>query len=280
MQTFKRLWVRDWLKHVSIFSGRVISQMCATDNCKCEKKILKMHDSGENHYTQKELLFDIPFKLLVVGRSQLAGKTNWLGNILLRKEFYLDNFNGEDIFLISPSTSVDKKLSTIIDVKEIPATNVLSAYDEEMLEAVYQLMEDDYLEAVENKRRPPNKLIIFDDLSFGGTLKSKQNGIMSRLFCNGRHINCSTIVTAQKYSDILTTCRENTSAAILFSSTDKQLDLIADDHNYLDSKKEFRQMFRTATKEKHSFLVVNYSNENADRYLDSHFQPIPIKDKV
>ena len=239
-----------------------------------KKIILKMRDSGESHYTSKPLLFNIPFKLIVVGRSQLAGKTNWLGNILLRKEFYLDDFKGEDIFLISPSTSVDKKLSTIIDVKEIPMTNILSAYDEEILETVYQLMEQDYIEAVENKKRVPNKLVIFDDMSFGGGLKSKQNGVMSKLFCNGRHINVSTIVTAQKYTDILSTCRENTTGAVLFSSTDKQLDLISEDHNYLETKKAFRKMFREATTEKHSFLVVNYSNEPQERYLDSTFQPI------
>lgn len=248
--------------------------MCSKSPCKCTKKILKMRDSGESHYTKKELLFDIPFKLLVIGRSQLAGKTNFLGNILLRKEFYLNDFEGENIFLVSPSTAVDKKLATIIEVKEIPATNILSSYDEDMLAAMYQLMEEEYLEAVDQKRKPPNKLVIFDDMSFGGGLKARQNGIMSKLFCNGRHINVSTIVTAQKYSDILTTCRENTSAAVLFNSTDKQLDLISDDHNYLGSKKEFRQMFRNATKAKHSFLVVNYSNEPAERYLDSEFQPI------
>lgn len=241
---------------------------------KCNYKILKMRDKGEKHYTHKPMLFDIPFKIIVVGRSQLAGKTNLLGNLLLRKEYYLDDFKGEDIYLVSPSTAVDAKLAAIIEEKEIPSMNVLPDYDEEVLQMVYEMIEEEYQEAVDEKRAPPNKLVIFDDMSFGGKLKSKVHGVMAKLFCNGRHINCSTIVTAQKYSDILTTCRENTTGAVLFSSTEKQLDLMADDHNYKDSKAEFKKMFREATKAKHSFLVVNYSNDPEHRYLDSEFRPI------
>ena len=105
-------------------------------------KILKMKDSGEKHYTAKPLLMDLPFKIIVVGRSQLAGKTNLLGNLLLRKEFYLNDFDGEDIYLVSPSTTVDKKLMAIIETKEVPATNIITSYDEEILEALYLMIEE------------------------------------------------------------------------------------------------------------------------------------------
>ena len=113
-------------------------------------------------------------------------------------------------------------------------------------------------------------------MSFGGALKARNYGAITRLFCNGRHLNISTIVTAQKHSDIHTTCRENTTGAILFASTGKQLDLITDDHNYLESKKEFKRMFKEATKEKHSFLVVNYSNPPEERCLNSEFEVISL----
>lgn len=241
---------------------------------KVSRKILKMKDRGEKHYTSKDRIFDLPFKLIIIGRSQLAGKTNLLGNLLLRKEYYLNDFKGENMFIVSPSTSVDHKLKAIIDAKEIPALNVIPDYDEEVLNAVYKLMQEKYLEATDLKRKPPNFCVIFDDMSFGGALKARNYGAITRLFCNGRHLNISTIVTAQKYSDIHTTCRENTTGAILFASTDKQLDLITDDHNYLESKKDFKRMFKEATKEKHSFLVVNYSNPPEERYLDSEFEAL------
>ena len=38
-------------------------------------KILKVIDKNEKHYTDKGLLWDLPMRLLVVGKSHLSGKT-------------------------------------------------------------------------------------------------------------------------------------------------------------------------------------------------------------
>jgi hypothetical protein len=132
------------------------------------------------------------------------------------------------------------------------------------------MLAEDYKNSVESGEVPTNKLIIFDDTSHQGVLKNKTHGIISKLFCNGRHILVSTILTSQKYSDILTTCRENFNGCILFSCSNKQLDLIEQDHNFLKNKKEFNDMFKDATKEKHSFFVVNYTN-GTNLYQDSNF---------
>ena len=40
-------------------------------------------------------------------------KTNLVGNLLLRKEFYGGAFDSEDIFVVSPSTKTDHKLKVI-----------------------------------------------------------------------------------------------------------------------------------------------------------------------
>jgi len=117
-------------------------------------------------------------------------------------------------------------------------------------------------------------LIVLDDVAFTGGLKEKMNGTLSRIACNGRHINLSMIVTAQKYSQLSTVIRTNASGAILFGNSAKELDLIADDMNYLESKKDFVKMFRKATKERNSFLAVSFSND--DIYLDSKFKPIKM----
>lgn len=238
--------------------------------------ILKLKDSGDKHYTPKERIFDLPWKLLVIGRSQLSGKTNFVANIILLDEYYNKDFKGENIFIVSPSTKVDPKMKTIIDEKDVPPMNVIPSYDEEVLNAVYKMIEQKFLEAKESGKKPENYLVMFDDMSFGGALKKKNHGAITRLFCNGRHLNISTLITAQKYSDVHTTCRENTTGAILFAATDKQLDLISDDHNYLESKKDFKKLFKKVTSPKHSFLVVNYSNPPEERYLDSDFEPIRL----
>ena len=60
-------------------------------------------------------LFNLPMKLLIIGRSQLSGKSNFLGNLLLSDDprLYGDDFEGENIYLFTPSVT-DHKLKVII----------------------------------------------------------------------------------------------------------------------------------------------------------------------
>ena len=91
---------------------------------------------------------------------------------------------------------------------------------------------------------------------------------------NGRHANISTIFTTQKYSLISTGVRSNVTGAILFGNSAKELELMTEDYNYLNDRKLFHKMYRSATKERNSFLVVNFSNDGENMYLDSQFKPI------
>ena len=95
---------------------------------------------------------------------------------------------------------------------------------------------------------------------------------------NGRHINLSSIFTTQKYSLLGTGLRNNITGAILFATSFKELDLIEADLNYLEDKKAFIKLFRANTKQKNSFLVVNFSNDATERYLNSSFETIQLKD--
>ena len=51
--------------------------------------------------------------------------------------------------------------------------------------------------------------------------------------------------------------------------------MVEKDHNFLANRKEFYKMFRDNVKEKHDFLVVNYSNNFDEMYLDKNFIEIP-----
>jgi hypothetical protein len=241
-------------------------------------KIYKVNDKAEKHYLKHEL-FDVPFRLLIVGKSQLSGKSNFIVNLMLRPDMYGKVFEGEDIYIVSASIDVDKKLQIFIEMKDIPPQNLFHKYNEEELMILYQQIEEEYKKAVSEEKAPKNKIIIFDDISFNGDLKKKQHGVINKIFSNGRHINLSTIVTAQKYSDILTAARENASASVFFNCSSKQLELIEMDHNYTNSKKQFFKMFRDSMQEKHDFFVVNYSNPKEQMYLNSSFEPIPYSMK-
>lgn len=240
-------------------------------------KIFSMKDNSESVHIKKGMSFDMPFRLLVVGKSQLSGKTTVIGNLVLRptdikdvsgRDFYFNDFDGNDIYIICPSKDYDKKWTDIIYAKRIPDQNIYNSYNEMELEELYSKLEKDHLSG-----KRDHKLVIFDDCSFGGSLKEKINGVMAKFACNSRHILISLIITAQKYSDILTTLRENASGMIVFKSSLKQIELIYADVGQSD-KKTFLKAYQKTTYEPHTFMVVNYSNPPDKVFLDSNFLPI------
>ena len=236
-------------------------------------KILKIRDKNDDYYKEHPL-FDMPFRLLINGKSQLSGKTTLILNILLNPDFgYSGMFEGENIFIVS-NNKLDNKLSIMADKLEIPEDNRIQ-FDPEHIEMIYEDMEDEFQEAVADGMKPDHKLIVFDDCAYSGGLKSYSKGnIIDRLICNGRHSLVSQIYTSQKYSQCSTCLRTNLTGAILFGTNSKEVEMITSDMSHMKSNKEFMDMFRTITKKRRSFFVVNWSNPPDTMYLDSEFKPI------
>ncbi len=238
-------------------------------------KILKVIDKSDNYGKQMGLLFDLPFRVLITAKSQ-QGKTTLLTNFLLNPHFYKGQFKPEDIVIISPSLSNDPKLQVICEELDIPDENCMEEYDEDVVKAIYDLWESEYEEAVENKQRPKSKLILMDDLGYSGALRNKRMGQISRIACNGRHINLSLFVCVQAYSQASPVLRSNISGLIVFDTSKKNIDAIAEEHNFLKSDKDFVCMFRDNVISKRDFLVINYSNPKETMYLNKEFKPIDI----
>ena len=138
-------------------------------------KIFKMKDKTESFRVGKGLLFDLPFSLAIVGKSMLSGKTNLAINLLYQTDsrLYRDDFLPEDIYIWSPSAKSDFKLMTFIEQKEIPAENIFMEYNEKEIDDVYELLKEEYEEALKKDEKPRHKLIYFDDMSAGGNFKKK-----------------------------------------------------------------------------------------------------------
>jgi hypothetical protein len=246
-------------------------------------KILEVKDR-ENSYKIKKPYFDLPMRGVIVGKSQFSGKTNAIANLLMRpfdaedyegKDFYRNDFEPENIYIVSPSIATDQKLNRIVDFLEIPYGNLMDHYDEVALEKLYDYLEEDYKRSIREEKKPTHKLIILDDCAYTGDLKRKAYGALSKLFCNGRHIMCSTIVTAQKWTQVMPTARENCTFAIIFSCTDHQLKTVTEDCSILPRPIDFKRLFRQVTNEPYSFMVVNYKNRVGEgRYMDQNFEPV------
>lgn len=241
--------------------------------------MLKVRDISDSYYTKVPDLFDLPFKLLITSKSQYGcGKTTIVANLLANPEFpYHKLFDGDDIYIVS-NNELDNKLDMLAKRLKIPDENRMQ-YDEEMLEVLYEQLEDEFIDAKDEGEKPTNKLIIFDDCGYSGDLKSKNNGIVSKIISNGRHALISSIFNVQKYTQASTTLRTNVSGAIFGGISSKELDLVAEDVNMLPNKKDFIQIFRDNTKGKRDFFVVNFTDDRG-LYFNKHFEPIELKEKI
>lgn len=242
---------------------------------------LKMRDTEEGYKIPKEDLPSVPFRMLFIGRSCFAGKTNLAGNLICRPfdandtyglQCYANDFKGRNTYICTPSSESDK-WAQMIKVRGIPESNIFRTFNEEELDAWYERIaakftEDDATHSAEHV------LIIFDDVSYTGALKSKWYGVISKIFCNGRHFLISAMIMAQKYTDVSSTARENASAMMLFECSRKQGELIYADHGKV-SKKLFLREFEKIAVGPGAFMAVVYSNPPHKRFVDSTFTAIP-----
>ena len=235
-------------------------------------KILKVKDRVDKYHL-KHPIFDLSFKLLINGRSQLSGKSTVLLSILLNPEFGYDKiFKGENIYIVSEN-DLDQKLKLLQEYKEIPNENIMK-YNENELNDLYDELEEKFMEELEEDE-VQQRLIIFEDCGYSGNLKNKQSGIISKLVNNGRHLCLSQIYISQRISMLNTQIRSGITGAILFGVSMKELNLIEEDFNYLNSSRQFIELFRSYTKEPRSFLVVNFTNKDGI-YMDSEFKTIKM----
>jgi len=223
------------------------------------RKILKVIDKSDSYYTPMDGIPDMPFRMIIVGKSQLSGKSTVIMNMILRPEFYAGKWEPEDVYVIS-NNKLDNKLAILKEELDVPSSNVMR-FSEGGLQSIYDHIEDLAMEAVTMGEKPVPSLMIIDDCGYSGDMKGTVDGVMSQIFSNGRHVNLSVIVTGQKYTQLSTTMRTNATCAVLFGNSAKEVDLMTDDHCFLKTKKAFREMFRDATKEKNSFLAVDYTSD-------------------
>ena len=227
--------------------------------------ILKVKDDAEKYYTKKKQIFDIPMKLAIIGASQRSGKTNWIINALGRDKLYGKDFKADNIYIFSPSLTSNKWIR-FIEAKEIPPENLFTELNEGELEELYEDVEDEYNEAVDNKKKPANKIVIFDDL-----------GVLDALVMNGRHYNLSTYFLVQSYKQLSPDVRSNLSGLVVFNLSTRELESVIHEHNYLESSKAFMKLFRRTTKKKHSNFIINYSNTPENLYMDMNFMPLQLE---
>ena len=113
-------------------------------------KIYKMNDKSDDFTTDKGILFDLPFRMVIVGKSG-SGKTSAIGSLLLLKQFYSNDFQGKNIYIFTPLIN-DFKMRTVIKRKSVPKMNVYTQFDDDILNALYDKLTEEFKESMEKKR--------------------------------------------------------------------------------------------------------------------------------
>jgi len=232
-------------------------------------EILKVRDPSDKYHIKIPVLADIPFKIAIIGKSQVSlGKTTIILNLFLRDKYYKKYFKGENIYIVS-NNKLDKKISILMEELEIPQSNYME-YDEDKLEALYQILEEEH----EASKKKVQKVIIFDDVAYSNGLKGSQTGIISKIVMNGRHCLCSSLFSTQKYALLGTNIRSQLTGIFIGGTSTKELELMETDLNILENKKSFMKIMRENTKGR-NFVFINFTNTDEEGiYLNSNFEKL------
>lgn len=233
-------------------------------------KILRVKDKADQFH-KKMPVFDLPMRILLNSKSQHGiAKTTIMLNLLLNPEFGYDKiFKGKNIYIVSDN-SQDEKLKLLQRYKEIPEQNVMT-FDESALMNLYDEIEEEFIQDKAEKNIQ-HRIILMDDCGYSGKMK-KQFGIVAKLASNCRHIATSLIVSSQRLNMTPPTLRSQVTGACFGSCSMAELEMIGESFNYLNSKRDFVNLFRRETKEPRSFLCINFTG-NDGIYYDREFKPI------
>tara|TARA_R110000796_G_scaffold48556_1_gene116302 strand:- start:756 stop:1508 length:753 start_codon:yes stop_codon:yes gene_type:complete len=238
----------------------------------------KMKDSSDSYVTKKNPLFNLPMRLIIVAKTG-GGKSSLLGNLLLKDDGYKNDFLPENVFIFSGSLQGDVKMKVITRELDIEPENQFSDYNEEALEGIYDYLVNRFNDLTEQgvkDKQELNSLIVLDDLAYSNALKNNsKDSQLRRIFFNGRKFSISIIIISQKYTSVSTPLRENLSGLIVGACSNKQMEVISADHNYLKSGYNgFRKMFLEATQLPYHNLIINMDNDKEYMYYNNRFEPI------
>jgi len=242
-------------------------------------KILKMKDKTDSFTTKKPIIFNLPARLIITSPSG-GGKSGYLGNLLLREEYYKNDFEPENIFIFSGSVKGDEKLNTIITELEIPSSNIFSDYDEQALEVIYEMLVDNYNDNMEDKvkdKRKLNSLIVFDDLAFSDSMKAtKKERMLKKIYMNGRKFLVSSFILTQRFIAVGKNLRENATGFVMGKASNKEVNTIEEELNFLtgkDSRRRFIDGFKETTNIPFGKFIINFSNY-PNIYYNQDFEKI------
>jgi len=214
---------------------------------------------------QKNVLPDIPFLLLLVGRVK-TGKTVIINNLALSPRFYGNDF--DSIIVISPTIYSDPVNKYLAE----EATFVFEQYSDDLIDQLIEIIEDD---------ESNNKfLLILDDIV--GNVKFKRNTSkidkLTELATKYRHIGngdvegkLSIIIATQQFKFISPIMRLNASGYIIGGhQSPAELKSMSEEMSVFTKgdPKQFYRLWNKSKKKDYDFLYLSMKDMKARRNFE------------
>ena len=211
-----------------------------------------------------------PASIIMNGKSG-SGKSTLLLNLCCMPQFYgptqktgtkqeINKSRYHDlIFIFSPTATQDDLPEYLnLDEKYIITENFESRL-EHIITTQRGIIEKKKIE------HSPKILIIFDDIQSQDSFM--RSGSFLKCFIQNRHYNISTILCSQSFTRTPRACRLQASSIFFFSGSASEMELLVEEFCPAGmTKKQFMEMVKYTTKDKHSFMHINMKVPAEERY--------------
>ncbi len=208
---------------------------------------------GQKTYTFADTLPQHPSRMLLVGQSQLSGKSTVLFSLLSKRFPYFTFYGADNIYVICPTIYDDHRWKKF----KIKTENISIEWDMEFIDMIKEKV---------SKRKTPTLLICDDVIPLKGT--KRDNEPFAAIFTRGRHYGenkktgggLSIWVTTQYYKALPPVVRGNTSNLCVWLGSDAEAMKIYEEHSNGLAKNDWLLIYKYCTLKEHSFLHINYAN--------------------
>lgn len=217
-----------------------------------EKMPKEFLDNAENPNFHLHKL-KLPFRMCIVAPSG-SGKTNFLINVLK--------------LFCSGDKGTFQSINIITRNKDEPLYRWISSVCEQII-ITEGLSTSPALDKFDKEK---NHLVVFDDLVLSKTLDVVEN-----YYIRARKLNCSVIFISQSYFRIPKIIRNNCSYMVLLKlSGNREVNLILSEFGLGVSKDELTEIYKYATSEKFSPLLIDLEESPDARFRKGLLEIINI----
>jgi hypothetical protein len=220
--------------------------------------VIKAPDNKKDDDDISNFLFKPPFRVLCIAPSN-SGKSTLISNLISNPELPYRRYFKKNIFIWSSTFHLDDPSFEMSD--NIEKANVYNEYSEStVMDLVTEQMS---IIKQYTKKKAPSLLFIFDDII--NDLPASRQTVMNKLFFSARHYKISLILLSQQYKMCPRPVRLNASDIIIFQTgNNMEISKIAEEQAI--SKEEFIRLYKHATSEPYSFLVIHNKLPISERY--------------